>query len=148
VTSGATINDPYDLQRFVDAQAPVFGEVCSELREGRKRGHWMWYIFPQIRGLGSSMRSARFSISSLAEATAYLGHTILGPRLKECSRLVLAIDGLSIEEIFGYPDDLKFHASMTLFAQTSPKDEVFHQALRKYFRGAAHRQTLQILQNG
>lgn len=143
-----TMDDPYDLQRFVDAQAPVFGQVCSELREGRKRGHWMWYIFPQMRCLGSSSTSVRFAISSLAEATAYIRHTILGPRLKECSELVLAIDGLSIEEVFGYPDDLKFHASMTLFAQISPKEEVFHRALAKYFRGTAHQQTLDILQNG
>jgi uncharacterized protein (DUF1810 family) len=140
------VNDPHDLQRFVDAQAPVFEQVCAELREGRKRSHWMWFIFPQIEGLGHSETARRFAISSREEAEAYLKHPILGPRLRECTRLVNLVERRSIEQIFGYPDDLKFRSSMTLFANVPCKNKVFQEALQKYFGGKpAERLTLQRL---
>src|SRR6188472_207148 len=113
------MDDPYDLQRFVDAQNPVYHRVCSELRDGRKRTHWLWFVFPQLAGLGSSQPARKFAISSLAEATAYLAHPILGPRLVECTVLVNELEDRSIEQIFGYPDDLKFRSSMTLFAHAT-----------------------------
>ncbi len=128
--------DPYNLQRFVEAQNPVYQRVLSELREGRKRTHCMWFIFPQIRGLGQSEIAQRFSIGSLYEAEAYFKHPILGPRLKECTELVNAIQSRSIEDIFGYPDHLKFRSSMTLFAQAAPGEKIFNEALDKYFAGS------------
>ena len=115
----ANMNDPYDLQRFVDAQDPAFEQVCAELHAGRKRSHWMWFIFPQLKGLGHSETARKFAISSRQEAEAYLQHPILGPRLRRCTQLVTEVEGRSIEQIFGYPDDLKFHSSMTLFASTT-----------------------------
>jgi uncharacterized protein (DUF1810 family) len=129
------MSDPYDLQRFVDAQNPVYDKVRAELREGRKRSHWMWFIFPQIMGLGSSPLARRFAISSLSEATAFLEHPILGPRLAECTRLVNRVEGHRIEQIFGSPDDLKFRSSMTLFAHATAENQVFVDALQKYFKG-------------
>jgi uncharacterized protein (DUF1810 family) len=129
------MDDPYDLQRFVDAQNPVFEQVCAELKEGRKQTHWMWFIFPQIRGLGSSPTAIEFAISSREEAEAYSKHPILGPRLRECTRLVNQIEGRSVPRIFGYPDDLKFHSSMTLFASTTSENQIFKDALQKYFGG-------------
>jgi uncharacterized protein (DUF1810 family) len=129
------MSDPYNLRRFVDAQNPVYGRVCCELRQGRKRTHWMWFVFPQIEGLGSSQMARKFAISSLAEARAYLAHSLLGPRLTECTRLVNQVEGRPIEQIFGYPDDLKFCSSMTLFARATAEDQVFMDALRKYFKG-------------
>ena len=140
------MSDPYDLQRFVDAQYPVYDKVCSELRASRKRSHWMWFVFPQIAGLGSSPSARKFAISSLAEATVYLAHPVLGPRLTECTRLVNLVEGRPIEEIFGYPDDLKFRSSMTLFAHATPDNPVFIEALQKYFRGAFDPATLARLQ--
>ena len=122
--------DPYNLQRFVDAQNPVFDQVCLELRDGRKRSHWMWFIFPQIRGLGYSQLAHKFAISSRGEAEAYLEHPVLGPRLRECTRLINLIEGRPIEEIFGYPDDLKLRSCMTLFAQVTSDNELFMRALR------------------
>jgi uncharacterized protein (DUF1810 family) len=129
------LNDPFDLRRFVDAQNPVFERVCAELRDGRKSGHWMWFIFPQLRGLGSSAMASAFGISSRQEAEAYLGHPILGPRLTECTRLVNLIESQSITQIFGYPDDLKFRSSMTLFASVTADNQVFKDALQKFFAG-------------
>jgi len=129
-----TTRDPYNLQRFVDAQREIFGQVLRELREGRKQSHWMWYVFPQIKGLGSSPMAQRYAILSLDEARAYRGHPVLGGRLRECTQLVTAARGQSIEDILGYPDNLKFHASMTLFAHATSHDAVFEDALRKYFR--------------
>ena len=138
------MSDPYNLQRFVNAQAPVYERVVAELRAGEKRSHWMWFIFPQPAGLGHSEMARRFAISSLDEAKAYLAHPVLGPRLRECTALVNAVNGRSIEDIFGYPDDLKFRSSMTLFARTAGEgssrnwlfgDEVFEAALKKYFGG-------------
>jgi uncharacterized protein (DUF1810 family) len=118
-------------------------QVLAELRAGRKVSHWMWFVFPQIQGLGHSPMSQRFALASRAEAEAYLHHPILGPRLRECTRLVNEVNGRSIEEIFGYPDDLKFHSSMTLFAQASAEDQVFVDALRKYFGGERDPLTLE-----
>ena len=141
------MNDQYALQRFVDAQQPVYEDVCEELRNGRKRSHWMWFIFPQIKGLGRSATAQEFAISSLAEARAYLRHPLLGARLRECSRLVAAVDGRSIDEIFGFPDDMKFRSSMTLFALAAPEDRVFDDCLRKYFGGEADPATLARLRS-
>jgi uncharacterized protein (DUF1810 family) len=142
--------DPFDLRRFLEAQDPVFEEVCRELRAGRKQSHWMWFIFPQIAGLGSSAMAVRYAISSLQEAKAYLKEPILGPRLRLCTQLVMLTEGRSIEQIFGYPDDLKFHSSMTLFASASPDDEIFDaqifkDALQKYFAGKPDQKTLDRL---
>jgi uncharacterized protein (DUF1810 family) len=143
--SGAKENDPYHLQRFVDAQNPVFAQVCSELRAGRKRSHWMWFMFPQIQGLGYSPLAQKFAIPSLKEAKAYLEHPILGPRLRECCHLVNLIEGRSIEEIFGYPDDLKFRSSMTLFASATSENQIFKEALEKYFNGELDPSTIERL---
>ena len=131
------MNDPFDLQRFVDAQNPVFEQVLEELRRGRKESHWMWFVFPQLKGLGSSWMAAKFGVSSLDEAEAYLRHAILGPRLRQCTELVNAIEGRPIEQIFGYPDNLKFHSSMTLFSKASGDNSAFVTALSKYFDGDA-----------
>jgi uncharacterized protein (DUF1810 family) len=141
----SVVNDPYDLQRFVDAQNPVYSQVCAELRAGQKESHWMWFVFPQLRGLGHTHMATKFGISSREEAEAYLAHPILGPRLRECTRLVNSVDGRSIEEVFGYPDDLKFRSSMTLFAAVASDKEVFRQALQKYFGGEPDRLTLKLL---
>ncbi len=133
---------PVDLKRFVDAQSPVFDQVCSELRAGQKRSHWMWFIFPQISGLGSSRMTQTFAISTVEEAAAYLGHPVLGPRLRLCAELVNAIEGRSVEQIFGYPDHLKFHSSMTLFATSAPEGSIFHAALQKFFGNRPDQPTL------
>jgi len=137
------MNDP--LQRFVDAQNPVFEQVCVELRQGRKQTHWMWFIFPQIKGLGTSPMAIEFAISSRQEAEAYLKHSVLGPRLRECTRLVNQVERRSVNQIFGYPDDLKFRSSMTLFASTSCENAIFKDALQKYFGGEPDRSTLERL---
>jgi uncharacterized protein (DUF1810 family) len=134
--------DNYNLQRFLDAQAPVFDRVLTELRAGRKRSHWMWFIFPQIAGLGSSGMARTFAISGREEAAAYLQHEVLGPRLRQCTDLVNQISARNIDEIFGYPDDLKFHSSVTLFAQVAPSEAVFQAALDKYFAGQPDAATL------
>jgi uncharacterized protein (DUF1810 family) len=139
------MNDPFNLQRFVEAQSPIFEQVCSELRGGAKRSHWMWFIFPQIRGLGNSQLARKFAISSREEAKAYLEHPILGPRLIECTKLVNLIEGRAIEQIFGYPDDLKFRSCMTLFVSTTD-NQVFVDALGKYFNGKSDPSTLERLE--
>lgn len=128
----------YDLERFVQAQEGLYQQAQAELRTGKKRSHWMWFIFPQIEGLGSSEMAVRYAISSLEEAHAYLAHPILGMRLRECADMVLNLDGKAIGEIFEYPDDLKFHSSMTLFAHAagqSQQNRVFSRVLDKYFAG-------------
>jgi uncharacterized protein (DUF1810 family) len=140
--NSAFSNDSYNLQRFLDAQEPVFEDVCRELSGGRKRTHWMWFIFPQIKGLGRSPMAEKFAISSREEAKAYLEHPVLGTRLRECARLVNAVDERSIEDIFEYPDYMKFRSSMTLFAQVAPDNEVFNNCLRKYFNGKSDPGTL------
>jgi uncharacterized protein (DUF1810 family) len=137
------MTNPHNLQRFLSAQAPVIEQVLAELRAGEKRGHWMWFVFPQIAGLGHSDMARKFAIASLDEARAYAAHEILGPRLRECAALVVAVEGRSIGEIFGYPDDLKFHSSMTLFARAVPEEPVFREALQKYFGGAEDRATVE-----
>ena len=137
--------DPYNLQRFVDAQDTVFAEVCSELRMGRKRSHWMWFIFPQLQGLGYSSTARYYAISSIDEAKAYLSHPILGPRLLECCRLVILIERRPIQEIFGYPDFLKFRSSLTLFARATSENRLFTIALEKYFEGEQDASTVDRL---
>jgi uncharacterized protein (DUF1810 family) len=137
--------DPYDLQRFVAAQNSCFDKVCDELREGHKRSHWMWFIFPQLKGLGSSVMAMRYAISSKGEAQAYLINSILGPRLRRCTELVLRVEGRSVKQIFGSPDDLKFRSSMTLFAKVTSDNKVFQDAMQKYFAGEPDRMTINRL---
>jgi uncharacterized protein (DUF1810 family) len=158
-------SDNYELERFLEAQTGMYERACEELRAGEKRSHWMWFVFPQIRGLGSSPMAMRYAISSLGEARAYLGHAVLGPRLRECTRIVVEVQGRTVGEIFGSPDDLKFHSSMTLFAKaaapfaklaaplakaTAPSGktaedsgDVFGEALKRYFGGAMDQGTMQ-----
>jgi uncharacterized protein (DUF1810 family) len=136
--------DPFDLQRFVDAQAPVMEAVRAELRAGRKRTHWMWFVFPQLRGLGSSSMARHYGISSLEEARAYLAHPVLGPRLRECCALLLAVPGRSAHEILGSPDDLKFRSCLSLFSLAAPDETVFGQALQRFYGGAADPRTLAL----
>jgi uncharacterized protein (DUF1810 family) len=140
-----TAPDPYALQRFVDAQRGVYAQAEQELRDGRKQSHWMWYIFPQIKGLGQSAMAQKYAISSAAEATEYLNHPELGKRLRKCTELVTAINGRSIEDIFGYPDHLKFHSSMTLFAHATNDNQLFMDALGKYYRSEFDQQTIERL---
>ena len=148
-----TREDRFNLQRFVEAQAGVIEEVYAELRAGQKRSHWMWFVFPQIRGLGSSEMAMRYAISGRQEARAYLDHPVLGPRLQACVGIVVDLEGRMIKAIFGYPDDLKFHSSMTLFDRAAalfaeaedPSEGLFHQALAKYFGGKADEATLACL---
>ena len=137
-------NDPFDLERFVQAQSQDYDQALSELRDGKKRSHWMWYIFPQIEGLGHSSRSIRYSIKSAAEARAYLDHPVLGPRLRECAAVVRDIVGRSALEIFGSPDDQKLRSCATLFACVSD-DGVFEQLLEKYFNGQPDMESLRRL---
>ena len=136
------MDDPHDLRRFVDAQAPVFDAVTAELTAGRKRSHWMWFVFPQIEGLGFSAMAQRYAIRSLAEAEAYLAHPVLGGRLRRCTDLVLAVEGRGIGAILGSPDDVKFRSSMTLFGRAAPTEVRFGAALDRYFGGAADPATL------
>ncbi len=131
------MDDPFDLDRFVQAQAPVLASVRRELAEGRKRSHWMWFVFPQFAGLGHSDMARQYAIASLAEARAYLGHAVLGPRLMECTALVNTAAKRSIMDIFDRPDDLKFHSSMTLFTAVESDTRVFQEALDRYFSGCA-----------
>lgn len=139
------MSDPFDLQRFVDAQDGVIDSVAAELRAGRKRSHWMWFVFPQLRGLGRSEMARRYGIASLDEAQAYLAHPPLGARLRECSELVLKTEGRSVHEIFGAPDDQKFWSSMTLFAKADPSVAVFDACLQKHFAGRSDPGTLALL---
>jgi uncharacterized protein (DUF1810 family) len=139
------MNDAYNLRRFLDAQASTIDHVRAQLQEGRKTSHWMWFIFPQIQGLGHSAMARRYAIGSLAEARAYLKHDILGSRLNECTQLVTLIDGRSVREIFGSPDDLKFRSSMTLFAHATSDNHVFIEALQKYWSGQFDEVTLERL---
>ena len=127
--------DQFDLQRFGDAQERVYGTVLAELRNGAKRSHWIWFVFPQLRGLGHSPTAQHYGISSVDEARAYLAHDVLGPRLRECTRLVLAIDGRSADDIFGWPDNLKVRSSMTLFARATDDNAEFRAVLDKFYDG-------------
>ena len=132
----------FNLERFVRAQAGIYEQVCAELRAGSKSTHWMWFIFPQIAGLGMSEMSVRFAIASLDEARAYLEHALLGVRLRECTGIVNGLTHKTAEEVFGYPDDIKFRSSMTLFAHAAEKDSLFQRALDKYFSGEMDAGTL------
>ena len=138
------MTDPFDLQRFIDAQAPVYQRVLAELRQGEKQSHWMWFIFPQLAGLGHSPMAQRFAIASREEAVAYLGHVVLGRRLRECTALVNAVQGRTIREILGSPDDIKFCSSMTLFGAVSSDPEFAH-AIAKYYDGSPDHKTLALL---
>jgi uncharacterized protein (DUF1810 family) len=137
--------DQFDLQRFVDAQDPVYDTVLAELRSGAKRSHWIWFVFPQLRGLGRSPTAAHYGIASLDEARAYLAHDVLGPRLAECTRLVLAIDGRSVDDIFGWPDNLKVRSSMTLFAHATDDNADFGGVLDKFYGGEQDPATVERL---
>ena len=140
--------DSYNLQRFVDAQEPMIHQVLAELRRGRKYGHWIWFIFPQLKGLGRSSTSEFYGVSCLDEAKAYLQHRILGPRLVECTKLVNAVEGSAAEAIFGEIDAMKFRSCMTLFAQADPGIRCFTQALEKYFEGDTDPLTIKCLGEG
>jgi uncharacterized protein (DUF1810 family) len=142
------VPDRYDLQRFVRAQEGDYDAALAEIRGGRKRSHWMWYIFPQFDGLGMSPTSRQYSVKSLAEAKAFLAHPVLGPRLLECAEAALAVDGRSAQEIFGYPDDMKLRSCATLFAAVSHTGSVFHRIIDKYFHGEADAKTLRLLAAG
>jgi uncharacterized protein (DUF1810 family) len=135
----------FDLQRFVDAQAPLYSRVTAELAAGEKRSHWMWFVFPQLKGLGRSAMAERYGIAGADEARAYLSHALLGPRLLECTRLVLAVRGRTALEILGSPDDLKFRSSMTLFDRVATEQGEFADALQRYFAGRPDERTLALL---
>ncbi len=138
--------DPFDLARFVGAQEPVFAAVLAELRAGRKRSHWMWFVFPQVRGLGASAMATAYGIGSLGEAAAYLDHAVLGERLRLCTRAVLDIEGRSLHAIFGAPDDAKFRSSMTLFARAADgREPMFQAALDRFCAGSPDERTLRLL---
>ena len=134
--------DPFDLKRFVDAQDRVYPAVLGELASGRKESHWMWFVFPQIAGLGQSPTTVKFAISSLEEASAFLSHPVLGPRLRECAALTLTVEGRTARQIFGPVDEMKFRSSMTLFARAAPEAAVFQQCLDRYFGGVPDPATL------
>jgi uncharacterized protein (DUF1810 family) len=140
-------SDPFNLERFLGAQAAVYGNVLAELRSGQKRTHWMWFIFPQIEGLGGSPTSIHYAIKSMDEARAYLNHPVLGPRLRECAEVVRAVEGRTVSDIFGFPDDLKLRSSMTLFAAVAEPESVFGRVLEKYFQGRHDERTLQLLKH-
>lgn len=139
------MTDDYNLQRFLDAQSHAYDAVLGELRAGRKSSHWMWFIFPQVKGLGHSGTAQKFAINSLEEAKAYLQHPVLGPRLGECTQLVLDVNGRSAEQIFGYPDHLKFRSCLTLFMTAAADNKIFTDALLKYFDGKPDTLTLDLL---
>jgi uncharacterized protein (DUF1810 family) len=138
-------DDPYQLSRFVQAQEDDYAQALAEIRGGRKRTHWMWYVFPQLDGLGFSPTAKHFAIKNIEEARAYLAHPVLGPRLLECAGAALGVEGRSATQIFGTPDDLKLRSCATLFACVSPPGSVFHRVLDKYYRGEQDRKTLQLL---
>lgn len=140
-------NDVYDLDRFISAQEGIYESVLAELQNGEKRSHWMWFIFPQIDGLGFSATTKYYSIKNKEEARHYLNHPVLGPRLLQCTELLLAIEGKSVREIFDFPDDKKLNSSMTLFATVSDPDSVFAHVLEKYFDGERDERTTSLLDN-
>ena len=139
------MDDPHDLQRFVDAQDPVYHDVRLELAAGQKRSHWMWFVFPQLKELGRSATARQYGIASRAEAAAYWAHPVLGPRLKECSDLVLAVRGRTALPIMGSPDDLKLRSCMTLFAEVAPQEPVFRRVIEKYYGGVPDGKTVALL---
>ncbi len=139
------MKDRFDLQRFVSAQERQYNDAISELKSGRKLTHWIWFVFPQPEGLGRSPTAQHYAIISLAEARAYLNHPLLGARLKECTSAVLNVEGRTAHEIFGHPDDLKFHSCMTLFAAISGQESIFEKAIEKYYNGTSDQATLYLL---
>ena len=143
-----TMPDPHDLARFVHAQAGDYEQALAEVRAGRKRSHWMWYIFPQFAGLGFSSMAQRYAIRSLDEARAYLAHPVLGARLAACAEAALGVEGRSAAEVFGSPDDMKLRSSATLFAAITPPDSVFAQLLDKYYRGERDERTIALTGQG
>lgn len=142
------MDDPHDLQRYVAAQAPVWPAVLAELGRGAKASHWMWFVFPQLKGLGRSSTAQHFGIASRDEALAYWQHPVLGPRLKQCTELMLDVSGRSALQVLGSPDDMKFRSSMTLFEQVAPEEPVFAQAIERYFAGERDERTLALLASG
>jgi uncharacterized protein (DUF1810 family) len=140
--------DPFDLQRFVAAQQPVMAQVMAELRAGAKRSHWMWFVFPQLAALGRSSTARHYGIASLDEARAYLAHPVLGPRLRDCCRVLLAVRGRSAHAIFGTPDDLKLRSCLTLFQAADPAEPVFGECLARYYAGVPDPMTRQLLGAG
>ena len=134
-----------EFAHFIEAQNPVMDRVMAELAAGEKRSHWMWFVFPQLLGLGHSQMAQRFALRSLDEAQHYLAHPLLGDRLRECTRLVINVEGRSVSDIFGYPDDLKFHSSMTLFALAAPQEPLFDAALKKFFGGQKDPKTIELM---
>jgi uncharacterized protein (DUF1810 family) len=139
------MDDPFNLNRFLSAQTAVFAQVLAELRAGEKRSHWIWFIFPQMKGLGHSTQSFYYGIASLEEAVAYWRHPVLGRRLEQCTGLVNVVEKRPIYQILGSPDDLKFRSSMTLFARAAPENPIFQVALQKYFNGESDPLTLNLL---
>lgn len=139
------MKDRFNLQRFVDAQQDVYAQVLKELKSGRKVSHWMWFIFPQVQGLGNSLTSKKYAIRSLEEARAYLKHPVLGPRLLKCCRAILSVQGRSASEIMGYPDDLKLKSSMTLFSLADDTHPEFRQVIDRHFQGQSDGRTLELL---
>ena len=146
-SDAANRSDPYDLNRFISAQEGIYDRVLAELRGGLKRSHWMWFIFPQIDGLGHSLTTRHYAVKSVEEARRYLGHPVLGARLVECAEAILAVQGRSVSDIFGYPDDMKLQSSMTLFALVAGPRSVFERVLEKYYQGKRDARTLQIVGN-
>ena len=142
-----TSSDPFDLNRFVAAQVNDYADALAEVTAGRKTSHWMWYVFPQLAGLGHSAMATRYAVRTVAEATAYLAHPVLGPRLVACAKAALAVEGRSATQIFGTPDDLKLRSCATLFAHVSPAGSVFHRLLAQYFAGEPDAQTLRLIGN-
>ncbi len=142
---GGAADDPYDLDRFVRAQEGDYDRALAEITAGRKRSHWMWYVFPQFRGLGRSGTAERYAIRSVAEAEAYLRHPVLGPRLVACAEAALGVAGRSAYDVFGSPDDLKLRSSMTLFAHVSPAGSVFERVLDRYYAGQPDAATLGLV---
>jgi uncharacterized protein (DUF1810 family) len=141
------VTDPYDLERFVRAQDGVYAHALAEIRDGRKRTHWMWFVFPQLDGLAFSATAKRYAIRSAGEARAYLAHPVLGPRLVECAEALLEVEHRTASQIFGSPDDLKLRSSATLFASVSPAGSVFERVLERYYGGAPDGRTLELLGN-
>ena len=147
-TGDTCVEDPHRLQRFVDAQAPIYAQVTAELARGRKQSHWMWFVFPQLQGLGRSAIARHYGIASEVEARAYREHPLLGARLLECTRLVLAVDGSTALQVFGTPDDLKFRSSMTLFECVAPQQPDFAAAIDKLYAGRRDEATMALLARG
>ena len=139
------VSDPFHLARFVSAQEGVFDTALAELRRAQKRSHWMWFIFPQVAGLGNSLTSKKYAITGLDEARSYLSHPLLGPRLLDCCRAILSVQGKSASEIMGYPDDLKLRSSMTLFSLAGNSTPEFQEVIDRYFSGQLDRRTLELL---